>query len=272
MGRPRPSKPRRHIYGFAPMAQSRSGSIYKVGGSLHSHEPPDQYIQSPGKMQKGLCIRQFDPRRAHHRVDFDLGERLLQGPGRVMDVSPPNLIPVHGVKAVALGQPMLNTSGLRKCHRCDRTIPAAKFRCGALSHGTVDDCLAFLFHLHVREKIWEAIERHGGRHGQPARRIQAEEIDPPRLPPNFTYVRTFNSANREIRGHAGVPRARTPLIQKGTTPTQHWSSKKSSSSSRGTSCRIAAAATGQWANNKSCQLCAITHGPGGNGHGRCATD
>src|SRR6266478_4402582 len=38
----------------------------------------------------------------------------------------------------------------------------------------------------------------------------------------------------------------------------------------GRSGRIVAALTGQCAKSKSCQLCAITHVPAGNGQGRCA--
>src|SRR5438876_1546964 len=53
-------------------------------------------------------------------------------------------------------------------------------------------------------------------------------------------------------------------------PTQQRHSNVSSDNSSGTSCRKALASTGQCAKSRSCHVCAITHGPEGSGHGRCA--
>src|SRR5262249_54768793 len=49
-------------------------------------------------------------------------------------------------------------------------------------------------------------------------------------------------------------------------------SNKSISSLRGTSSRIFATGTSQCANSKSCQFCAMIHGPLGSAHGRCSTN
>src|SRR5687768_16120503 len=59
-------------------------------------------------------------------------------------------------------------------------------------------------------------------------------------------------------------------MRNAATLTQARPSKLSSSSATGTRARTEFRSNGQCANNKSHQVCSITHGPGGSGHGRCA--
>src|SRR5258707_5577457 len=59
-------------------------------------------------------------------------------------------------------------------------------------------------------------------------------------------------------------------MRNGTTASQACPSNVSICSCEGRNGRNAAASTGQCAKSKSCQLCAITHGPSGKGQGRCA--
>jgi len=97
----------------------------------------------------------------------------------------------------------------------------------------------------------------------------------PGRPPAVTYVRTFSSGKRESTGGGSVPRARVPRTSNGVTDTQARPSRRSSSSAAGTCGRTSAGATGQCANSRSCQLCAITHGAAGSSHGRwsvCRSD
>src|SRR6266550_4032625 len=58
---------------------------------------------------------------------------------------------------------------------------------------------------------------------------------------------------------------------KGVTAIHAWPLKVSSASACGTSFLKTADSIGQWANNRSCQVCAMIHGPGGKRQGRCAT-
>src|SRR5437667_2041680 len=58
---------------------------------------------------------------------------------------------------------------------------------------------------------------------------------------------------------------------KGVTAIHAWPLKVSSASACGTSFLKTADSIGQWANNRSCQVCAMIHGPAGKRHGRCAT-
>src|SRR5690348_1013551 len=60
-------------------------------------------------------------------------------------------------------------------------------------------------------------------------------------------------------------------MRNGTTAHHALPSKVSTCNCGGRSGRITATSTGQCAKSRSCQLCAITHGPAGTGHGRCAT-
>src|SRR2546427_6986120 len=69
----------------------------------------------------------------------------------------------------------------------------------------------------------------------------------------------------------GVPRKRTFVIRNGTTASHARPSNVSISSRSEISARSVSASTGQCAKRRSCQLCVITHGPAGRGHGRCAT-
>src|SRR5712692_458021 len=60
-------------------------------------------------------------------------------------------------------------------------------------------------------------------------------------------------------------------MRNGTTASQACPSKVSICNCGGRSGRKTVACTGQCAKSRSCQLCAITHGPGGKSQGRCAT-
>src|ERR1700757_1585384 len=91
----------------------------------------------------------------------------------------------------------------------------------------------------------------------------------PGFPCAVTYVRTFNSGNAESPGSGGVHRSRTPLMEKGTMPSQARPSNVSMSSFAGMCGRNMAASTDQCANRRSCHDCAMIHGPDGSGHGRC---
>jgi len=61
-------------------------------------------------------------------------------------------------------------------------------------------------------------------------------------------------------------------MRNGTTAIQALPSNVSISSSVGIKVRKSEAATGQCANKRSCQLCAMTQEPPGGGHGRCPTE
>src|SRR6266550_3740140 len=58
---------------------------------------------------------------------------------------------------------------------------------------------------------------------------------------------------------------------KGVNAIHAWPLKVSSARACGTSFLNMAVSTGQWANNRSCQVCAMIHSPAGKRHGRCAT-
>src|SRR5260370_5944178 len=60
-------------------------------------------------------------------------------------------------------------------------------------------------------------------------------------------------------------------MRNGTTPSHDCPPNESISKRSGISARSFSASTGQCAKSKSCQLCAITHGPAGKGQGRWAT-
>jgi hypothetical protein len=85
-----------------------------------------------------------------------------------------------------------------------------------------------------------------------------------------TYVRTFSSGNADSHGNGGVPRKRTPVMENGTIPIHAVPSKLSIAKPEGISGRSISVFTGQCANSRSCQDCAMIHGPPGKGHGRCA--
>lgn len=67
-----------------------------------------------------------------------------------------------------------------------------------------------------------------------------------------------------------MPRKRTPDIRNGTMPSQACPLNVSIASDEGMCGRKIAASITQCANNRSCQDCAMIHGPDGSGHGRCA--
>src|SRR3954470_507738 len=93
----------------------------------------------------------------------------------------------------------------------------------------------------------------------------------PGLPSRVAYVRTLSSGKRESSGAGGVPRRRSPLTSNGVMPSQALPSNVSSSSGAGRNDASSPAGTGQCANSRSSHVCAISHGPAGRGHGRCAS-
>ena len=138
---------------------------------------PDQDVEALGEVQPRFRIGQNDAAGARHAVDADFGLRILQRPGRVMNLAPVYLRFVHGVEAVPLGQPVLQSSRLAELDRSDGAIAPVEVSGCVAPRGIIDNLISKGFRLHVREKVREMVESPGRAHRQPAAGIEAEEVD-----------------------------------------------------------------------------------------------
>src|SRR6266403_1006271 len=105
---------------------------------------------------------------------------------------------MHGVKAIAFRQPMLDGPAFAKPDRSDRTITPMKFGLPVATARRVADLLPRNFRRHVREKIWQVVKGTCGANGWHVGCVQTKKVHAWFVPESHI------STNIELR-EAGEP-------------------------------------------------------------------
>src|SRR5579863_3769424 len=115
----------------AVRTQNYTRRWFLVGGVKR----PDENLQASGKEQRRWAGGQFDTGSCGDGVGFELGFRVLQGPGLMMDLASQYLPAVRGVETVTLGKPVFERSFFAMADFVSWMVPSAEFRGAAATAG-----------------------------------------------------------------------------------------------------------------------------------------
>src|SRR3954469_24593968 len=120
---------------------------------------------------RGRLAVELDPYLSRHRVVGYLEGRLLQRPGRMVDLAAVHaLLVVDRVEAVALGHPVFERAGRRGVHVAARLVLAREAGGGAVRLGAlmrVADAAGLFLDADLRLEVRDAVDPARGLHGEP---------------------------------------------------------------------------------------------------------
>src|SRR4051812_15172242 len=156
------------------------GTACRLAARLYRAERPEDHVLALREVRRGVAF-ELDPDLVAHGVVGYLEGRRLQRPGWVVDLATVHaLLLVERVQAVALRHPVLERIGRRVVDRPVRLVLRSEAGSRAVGLGAlvrVADALSVLLDADVRLEVRDAVDPARRLHGQPARRVEAEEVD-----------------------------------------------------------------------------------------------
>src|SRR4051812_37157069 len=156
------------------------GTACRLAARLYRAERPEDHVLALREVRRGVAF-ELDPDLVAHGVVGYLEGRRLQRPGRMVDLATVHaLLLVERVQAVALRHPVLERIGRRVVDRPVRLVLRSEPGGRAVRLGAVGGFLeaaAGLLRAHGALEGRDAVDPARRLHGQPARRVEAEEVD-----------------------------------------------------------------------------------------------